>query len=156
VLEVFLDRCPHRLPAGHFLGCNPHIQDEPLFYVLRNFSGACVAILASIVSHRRLGPVKIVSISLLGADPAITEIRVPMVESGYELLTARAAHDHLAKLSDWDWIHWSGVSGEFAEALSTEGTLRWQVPLAYSRARSEVGYPSKLLQRLGTIRRIWN
>ncbi len=89
----------HLTWCRHFLGCNPHIQDEPLFYVLRNFSGACVAILPFIVSRRRLGPVKIVSISLLGADPAITEIRVPMVESGYELLTARAARDQLAKVS---------------------------------------------------------
>jgi CelD/BcsL family acetyltransferase involved in cellulose biosynthesis len=114
----------------YFLGCNPHIQDEPLFYILRNSSGACVAILPFIVSRRRLGPVRIVSVSLLGADPAITEIRIPMVESGYELLTARAARDHLAKVSDWDWIHWSGVSEEFAEALSADGTLRWQAPLS--------------------------
>jgi CelD/BcsL family acetyltransferase involved in cellulose biosynthesis len=120
----------HLTWCRYFLGCNPHIQDEPLFYILRNFSGACVAILPLIVSRRHLGPVKIVSISLLGADPAITEIRTPMVESGYELLTARAAHDQLAKVSDWDWIHWSGVSDEFAEALSAAGTLRWQAPLS--------------------------
>ncbi len=120
----------HLTWCRHFLGCNPHIQDEPLFYILRNYSGACVAILPFIVSRRRLGPVKIVSVSLLGADPAITEIRSPMIESGYERLTARAARDHLAKSSDWDWIHWSGVSGEFAEALNADGTLRWQSPLS--------------------------
>jgi len=33
-------------------------------------------------------------------------------------------------VSDWDWIHWSGVSEEFAEALSADGTLRWQAPLS--------------------------
>ena len=120
----------HLTWCRYFLGCNPHIQDEPLFYIMRNFSGSCVAILPFIVSRRRLGPVKIVSVSLLGADPAITEIRVPMVESGYELLTARAARDHLARVSDWDWIDWHGVSSEFAEALSTDGTLRWQAPLS--------------------------
>jgi hypothetical protein len=48
----------HLTWCRHFLGCNPHIQDEPLFYVLRNFSGACVAILPFIVSRHRLGPSK--------------------------------------------------------------------------------------------------
>jgi CelD/BcsL family acetyltransferase involved in cellulose biosynthesis len=120
----------HLTWCRYFLGCNPHIQDEPLFYILRNYSGACVAILPFIISRRHLGPVKIVSISLLGADPAITEIRVPMVERGYEVLAARAARDHLAKVRDWDWIHWSGLSDEFAGALSAAGTLRWQAPLS--------------------------
>ena len=120
----------HLTWCRHFLDCNPHIRDEPLFYILRNYSGACVAILPFIVSRRRLGPLKVVSVSLLGADPAITEIRVPMIQSGYELPTARAARDQLAKVSDWDWIHWSGVSSEFAEALSADGTLRWQSPLS--------------------------
>ena len=67
----------HLTWCRYFLGCDPHIQDEPLFYILRDSSGACVAILPLIVSRRRLGPLKIVSISLLGADPAITEIRTP-------------------------------------------------------------------------------
>ena len=32
-----------------------------------------------IISRRRLGPFKIVSIDLLGADPALTEIRAPLI-----------------------------------------------------------------------------
>ena len=137
----------HLTWCRHFLGCNPHIEDEPLFYILRNFSGACVAILPFVVSRRGLGPVKIVSISLLGADPAITEIRIPMVESGYELLTARAARGH--------WPNWPIGIGP--SAYEPRERLRSRLASsAYSRARSEVGYPSKLLQRLGTIRRIWN
>jgi CelD/BcsL family acetyltransferase involved in cellulose biosynthesis len=120
----------HLTWCHHFLGCNPHIEDEPLFYVLRNSPGACVAILPFIISRRRLGPIKIVSISLLGADPGITEIRIPMVERGYEHLTARAVRDSLARISDWDWIHWTGASDEFARALSAGGALRWQPPLS--------------------------
>ena len=42
------------------------------------------------------------SISLLGADPAITEIRIPMVERGYELLTARAARARVGPLRGED------------------------------------------------------
>ena len=53
-----------------------------------------------------------------------------MIERGYEHLTARAVRDGLAKVHHWDWIHWSGVNKEFAEALSAGGALRWQPPLS--------------------------
>jgi CelD/BcsL family acetyltransferase involved in cellulose biosynthesis len=39
--------------------------------------------------------------------------------------------DGLARIHDWDWIHWSGVSDEFAEALTGNGALRWESPLSY-------------------------
>jgi CelD/BcsL family acetyltransferase involved in cellulose biosynthesis len=113
----------------HFLNCNPRIHDEPLFYVLRDSTGACVAIVPFIVSRRRLGPLTVVSVNLLGADPAITEIRAPMIEPGFEHLTARAVHDQLAKVGDWDWIQWTGISDTFAEALAVRGNLQWQPSL---------------------------
>jgi CelD/BcsL family acetyltransferase involved in cellulose biosynthesis len=118
----------HLTWCRHFLGCDPHIHDEPLFYLLRNAVGKCVAIVPLILSRRKLGPLKTVSASLLGPDPFITEIRAPLIESGYEHLTARAVRDGLARLQDWDWIHWSGVSGEFAEALKATGALHCQSP----------------------------
>jgi CelD/BcsL family acetyltransferase involved in cellulose biosynthesis len=114
----------------HFLRCDPHIHDEPLFYLLRNAGGKCVAIVPLILSRRWLGPFKITSISLLGPDPFITEIRTPMIERGFEHLTARAVRDGLARIHDWDWIHWSGASEEFAEALNVRGALRWQPPVS--------------------------
>jgi CelD/BcsL family acetyltransferase involved in cellulose biosynthesis len=120
----------HLTWCRHFLGSDPHIHDEPLFYVLRNAVGRCIAIAPFILSRRRLGPLKIVSICLVGPDPLITEIRAPMIERGFEHLTARAVRDGLARIHDWDWIHWSGVSDDFAEALSTGGALRWQAPLS--------------------------
>ena len=120
----------HLTWCRHFLGCQSHVYDEPLFYVLRNAADKCVAIVPLIVSRRRLGPLKIVSIGLLGPDPAITEIRGPIIERGFEHMAARAVRDGLAKVYDWDWIHWSGLSEEFAEALSAGGALRWQPPLS--------------------------
>lgn len=120
----------HLAWCRHFLNCNPRIRDEPLFYVVRDSEGACVALLPFIVSRRRVGPLSIVSIDLLGADPAITEIRAPMIVPGYELLTAHAVQHRLAKTGNWDWIHWSGVSAAFAEALGTDGRLRWLAPLS--------------------------
>jgi CelD/BcsL family acetyltransferase involved in cellulose biosynthesis len=116
----------HSTWCRHLLGCDPQVRDEPLFYLLRNAAGQCVAIAPFILSRRRFGPLKIVSISLLGPDPFITEIRAPMIERGYEHLTARAVRDGLARIRDWDWVHWSGVSDEFADALNTGGALRWE------------------------------
>ena len=105
----------------HFLNRNPRIHDEPLFYVLRDSADACVAIIPFIVSRRRVGPFKIVSVDLLGADPAITEIRAPMIDPGYEVTAARAVQHQLAEIGDWDWIHWTGLSESFARALADDG-----------------------------------
>ena len=68
---------------------------------------------------------------MLGPDHCVTEIRAPLIERGFEHLTARVVRDGLARIPDWDWIHWSGVSDEFAEALKAGGTQRWEPPLSY-------------------------
>jgi CelD/BcsL family acetyltransferase involved in cellulose biosynthesis len=112
----------------HFLNCSPNTRDEPHFYILRNEERTCVAILPFIISRRRIGPLKVTSIDLLGADPAITEIRPPLVERGYEHLAVRAVRDRLAEMGEWDWIHWAGMSVEFADALSRDGPLEWRAP----------------------------
>src|SRR5277367_2628309 len=108
----------HLTWCRHFLNCNPGIRDEPLFYVLRDSAGACVAILPFILSRRRFGPLKVVSINMLGADPGITEISAPLIAPGYEHLTAHAVQDQLAKVGGWDCIHWTGISEAFAAALN--------------------------------------
>jgi CelD/BcsL family acetyltransferase involved in cellulose biosynthesis len=120
----------HLAWCHHFLNCNPRVHDRPLFYVLRNPAGTCVAVVPFIVSRRLAGPLKIVSVGLLGADPAITEIRAPLIEPGYEYLTAHAVRDHLARMGDWDWIHWTGISDLFADALAVDGGLQWQPALS--------------------------
>jgi CelD/BcsL family acetyltransferase involved in cellulose biosynthesis len=112
------------------LNCDPRIEEEPLFYMMRDARNDCVAILPLIVSRRRFGRLKVVSVALLGADPAITEIRTPLIQKGYEYLAARAARDALENVADWDWIHWSGLDGGFAEALSAGKELQWQAPIS--------------------------
>ena len=54
-----------------------------------------------------------------------------MIARGFEHLTARAVRDGLARVHDWDWIHWSGLSNEFADALKGGSALRWESPLSY-------------------------
>ncbi len=67
----------------HFRRQSPSIADEPLFHVVRNREGHCVAIVPLMHTRRRLGMFNIVSLGLLGADPAITEIRTALVQPGY-------------------------------------------------------------------------
>jgi CelD/BcsL family acetyltransferase involved in cellulose biosynthesis len=120
----------HLAWCRHFLNCSPGIHDEPLFYVLRDSAGVCVAILPFILSRRRVGPLKIVSLNLLGADPGITEISAPLIDPWYEQLAAHAVQDQLAKVGGWDWIHWTGISDAFAAALAVAVSLQWQPALS--------------------------
>ena len=113
----------HVIWCRHFLNCDSHIHDEPRFYVLREANGACVAIVPFIVSRRRWGPMGVTWVSLVGADPAITEIRTPLIESGYEHLAAQAVRDNLARTCSWDWINWSGLRGDFTEAIMLAGNM---------------------------------
>jgi CelD/BcsL family acetyltransferase involved in cellulose biosynthesis len=120
----------HAAWCRHFLNVHPHIEDEPLFYVLRDPAQDCVALFPFILSRRRLGPFKFASIDLLGADPAITEIRRPLIYPGYELLAARAVQHqlHTAGRVRWDWIHWTGIDPVFAQTLTADSRLQWQPP----------------------------
>jgi CelD/BcsL family acetyltransferase involved in cellulose biosynthesis len=115
----------HLAWCAHFLNRTPQIQERPLFHVLRNSIGECVAIVPLIFSRRRLGPLRFAAVSPIGADPGLTEIRSSLVKPGYERLTVRAVHESLAKARDWDWIQWIGISGAMAEALAHETTPQW-------------------------------
>jgi CelD/BcsL family acetyltransferase involved in cellulose biosynthesis len=120
----------HDTWCRHFLNCDPRVEDQLLFYRLRDAAGACVAILPFVMSRRRIGPVKIVSASFLGADPAITEIRTPLVAPGYEDLAVHAVRSELARVADWDWVHWDGLTPELGRAVASDRTLLWQKPQA--------------------------
>lgn len=115
----------HLAWCEHFLNRNPLIREQPLFCVLRTGDGACVAIIPLILTRRRLGPLKVATVALVGADPYLTEIRSPLVSPGYERLAVRAVHETLAEIPDWDWIQWDTVSGPLAEALNKETRPRW-------------------------------
>ncbi|HTD11809.1 MAG TPA: GNAT family N-acetyltransferase [Steroidobacteraceae bacterium] len=115
----------HLTWCAHFLNRNPQIQEQPLFHVLRNSAGESVAIVPLIHARRRLGPLRLATLGLIGSDPGLTEIRSLLVKPSYERQTVRAVHKSLAKVRDWDWIQWSGISGAMAEAVAHEVTPRW-------------------------------
>lgn len=93
--------------------------------MLRTSAGECVAIVPLILTRRRLGPLKLATVGSIGADPGLTEIRSSLVKPGYERLTVRAVHASLARVADWDWVQWSGISGAMAEAMALETTPQW-------------------------------
>jgi len=64
----------------HFRRQDPAVVDEPMFYVVREHEGNCVAIVPLILTRRRVGMLKIVSRGLLGADPA-TDIAVLRIDA---------------------------------------------------------------------------
>jgi len=109
----------------HFRRQDPAVVDEPMFHVVRDSEGNCVAIVPLILTRRRVGTLKIVSLGLLGADPAITEIRTSLVQPGYADAVANALGHSLPKDGEWDWIQWSGMCDEFCAALGRYRGLDW-------------------------------
>ena len=110
----------------HFLRQEPAIRDQPMFHVVRNQDGACVAIVPLILTQRRLGGLKFSSVGFLGADPAITELRTSLVQPGYEIPVAQALHRRLNEARDWDCIEWSAQDDRFSAAIGRRRHLDWQ------------------------------
>jgi CelD/BcsL family acetyltransferase involved in cellulose biosynthesis len=110
----------------HFLGNHDGIVDEPLFHVFRTADGACVGLVPLIRTRRRMGGIAVHSLSLLGADPAITEIRGSLVQPGFEWPVARALHQELNRRHDWNWIHWMGSTDAFGMAVGQLRQLQWE------------------------------
>jgi CelD/BcsL family acetyltransferase involved in cellulose biosynthesis len=115
----------HLAWCEHFLNKNPRIDDEPLFCVVRNARSECVALIPFILSHRRIGPLRLGTVDLIGGDPSLTEIRNPMVQPGYERSTVAAVHETLSQLRAWDWVLWSGIGAELAAAMESEIVPAW-------------------------------
>lgn len=67
----------HDAWCEHFLAASESIQDSILIYIVRTERGQCVAIVPMIRTRRSLGPFEVSSLNLLGADEALTEIRMP-------------------------------------------------------------------------------
>lgn len=119
----------HLTWCRHFLIANPHIESTMMIHVLRNQNRECVGVVPLIATRRRIGPVNISSVDLLGADPAITEIRGVMVEPGYESRAAWAVQRELQRRGAFSWVQWNGISGVFGETLAIGGELQWHDPL---------------------------
>ncbi len=114
----------HMSWCAHFLNLDPNVEDELAIHVLRDQAGRCVAIVPLVFSRRRFGPLRIVSINLLGADPSTTESRTPLVAPGYETRVADVVRARLRALPGWDWITWGGIEESFNDALTAGAELQ--------------------------------
>jgi CelD/BcsL family acetyltransferase involved in cellulose biosynthesis len=110
----------------HFLNRSAQIQETPHFCVLRGISGECLAIVPLIVRRRRIGPLRLATVTLLGDDPGLTEIQDPLVAPGHEHAAVRAVHESLADIPDWHWIRWNSVSASLAEAIGAGAKRTWE------------------------------
>jgi CelD/BcsL family acetyltransferase involved in cellulose biosynthesis len=112
-----------------FLESSRRIRTQPMIYAARNSEGRCVAIVPLILTRRTVGPVKVGMLDLLGADPAITEIRTSIIEPSYETRAIWAIRRKLADVGAVDWLNWGVVSSGHAGALSSCSDLKIQQPL---------------------------
>jgi CelD/BcsL family acetyltransferase involved in cellulose biosynthesis len=102
------------------------VRDELRILVARDEKGECVAIVPLVSSRRGIGRFSVGTMALIGPDPNISEIRAPLIAPGFEARAAYAVHCKLAEDPSWDWIHWSGMGGPFAEALALAANVQWR------------------------------
>ncbi len=90
----------HLTWCRHFLGCDPRIRGRAAFLLIAQCGGR---LCRDPAVHPQPPPARAVQNRLdqpaWAPIPAITEIRAPMIERGYEHLTARAVRDGLAKVA---------------------------------------------------------
>ncbi len=85
-------------------------------------------IVPMILTRRTMWGVSVRSLGLLGGDPAVTEIREPIIRPGYEASVALTMLRTLGELEGWDWIEWS-VGGIFGHTLAANAKLQPLEPL---------------------------
>lgn len=109
----------------HFLRGGTLTRRQPLFCLVRRASGDCVAVFPLLLTTWGGGALRIVTLSLIGGDAAVTEIRDPLVEPGCERASVLALYEALARVPQWDWIQWNGISAALAEAVGQASAVQW-------------------------------
>jgi len=117
----------HLVWCQQFLNIHKRIDTEMMIHVLRDQNRGCVGVVPLMRTRRGVGPLRINTIDLLGADPGVTEIRAPLIASGYERRAAHLVQKSILGAPP-HWVQWSGVTAEFGAALADRAKLRWQAP----------------------------
>ncbi|HTB67216.1 MAG TPA: GNAT family N-acetyltransferase [Steroidobacteraceae bacterium] len=108
----------HSAWCAHFMSSDTAIKDSLIVQVVRMASGQCVGIVPMVHTRRSVGPFAVASLNLLCADPALTEIQMPLIAAGFHAEVARLVQQHLGTIGHWDWSQWMGVTPAFIQALS--------------------------------------
>lgn len=116
----------HLTWCEHLLDRQPQREQRLQLIVLRNRSGECVALVPLVLSHSRIGPLRVATLGFLGSgDGGVTEIRAALVEPGYERLSVRCVYDCMSGVPGWQWLHWRDANEALASALALELGPRW-------------------------------
>jgi CelD/BcsL family acetyltransferase involved in cellulose biosynthesis len=126
---------PFSLHEWHVAWCNQlcisrnTIQTQPLIHFARDSEERCVAIVPLILTRRALGPIRLGTLDMLGADPALTEIRTSLILPGYEARVVCALQQKLSSVRGVDWLDWGVLSDPHADALLVRTGLSLRTPL---------------------------
>src|SRR5262249_14244114 len=107
---------PFALYEWHLTWCeqllnrHPEREEQLQLFVLRNRSGDCVALVPLVLQRWRLGPVRLATLTFLGNDEGVTEIRGALIEPGYEHLSVRSVYQRALELPGWTWLHWQDAN----------------------------------------------
>jgi CelD/BcsL family acetyltransferase involved in cellulose biosynthesis len=101
------------------------IGDELAIHLVRS-RNRLVGIIPLMATERRIGFLRIRTLSFVGADPYITELRRPIVDPEHGADVARVLARHLED-QEWDWIEWTGLvhGSSFACGLERALPLEW-------------------------------
>lgn len=104
------------------------IRDSLRIHVFRDADDECIGIVPLVHTRRDLGYFKVGVLSLLGADPNITEVRCPLIAPGEERGVVDALRHCLSVEENWDWIRWSCADGPCGSALMPSGQTDSKLP----------------------------
>jgi CelD/BcsL family acetyltransferase involved in cellulose biosynthesis len=115
--------------CNQFLERSKFVSTQPMIHIARDAERTCVAIVPFMLTQRAIGPLHVRSLDLLGADPAITEIRSSLMHPAYETRAAWAIQRELQSHRSIDWINWGTVGGACQEALAVGADLQFHETL---------------------------
>ncbi len=107
----------------HFAENRLAVRDRLRVFAARTRDGELVGVAPMMLSQRPgIGPIGLRTLGGLGADPNITELRVPLTDPAHEGQFYSALLEHLRERADeWEWTSWSGLrAGGEAERLVAE------------------------------------
>lgn len=107
----------------HFAENRLGVRDSLRVLAIRTPDRELVGVAPLMLSRRPgLGLLCLRILGALGADPNITELRVPLADPAHEMQVYAALLEHLRiRAREWDWITWSGlrVGGEPEKLVAT-------------------------------------
>ena len=102
----------------HMRADRPTVRDSLAFRAVRSSDQRLVAVAPFIRTERpAIGPLRVSCLQFIGADPNVTEIRGVLCEPSLASACYEVIHRDVAGTADW--IRWTGIEAEAAQALDS-------------------------------------